>query len=260
MELSNLLEVLSWRDAVDIAAVTILAYNLLLLIRGTRAVQALLGILVLGAIAYLADTFELRTLSLVLNGVFIVLPIAIIVLFQNQIRRGLVNFGKNPLLGFATDQPVDPGFQEIVLAATTMARRRIGLLIVFERLEGLRDYIENGIELQARVSLDLLLTIFNPSTPLHDGAVIISQDRIAAAACFLPLTSNPELTTRFGTRHRAALGITEETDALALVVSEETGRISIAIRGRLSENLDSRELRNQLFRYLVTDVEDRAGL
>ena len=257
--LSEFLNFLSWRDAIDVIAVAIIVYNLLLLIRGTRAVQVLLGILVLVATAYVARAFQLHSLQTLLQQSTLLLPFAVIVLFQTQIRKALVNFGKNPLYGLAVPQHVESGFQEIVLAATTMSERKVGALIVIERLEGLRDYVENGIVLDAVVSLDLLLTIFSPATPLHDGAVIVQRDRLAAAACFLPLTSNPELSTRYGTRHRAALGITEETDALAVVVSEETGRISVAVNGQLTENLDARSLRSQLYRFLVTDIDESAS-
>ena len=171
-----------------------------------------------------------------LNGFLIVLPFAIIVLFQHEIRRALADFGRNPLVRFGRQERIESSLQEIVLAATTLSSRRIGALIVIERLQGLRNYVENGIRLDAVVSYDLLLTIFNPDTPLHDGAVIVQDDRIAAAACFLPLTSNPELSKGYGTRHRAALGITEETDAVAVVVSEETGRISVAVDGELHDD------------------------
>ena len=159
--------------------------------------------------------------------------------------------------GFAKQQKVEKTFNEVVLAATSMASRRIGALIVLERLEGLRNYIENGISLDAVVTYDLLMNLFSPDTPLHDGAVIIQEDRIAAAACFLPLTFNPELSTELGTRHRAALGITEETDALAVVVSEETGQISVARDGVLSRDLDGKDLRNTLYDYLITDLYPR---
>jgi uncharacterized protein (TIGR00159 family) len=255
----QLIELLSVRDLVDILAVAVIAYNLMLLIRGTRAVQILLGILVLLATSYLARWFGLRTLEVALQGFVIILPFAVIVIFQTQIRRALASFGKNPLFGFAMQQQqAETGFQEIIIAATTLASRKTGGLIVIERMEGLRDYIENGIELDAVLSFDLLITVFNPTTPLHDGAVIIQQGRIAAAACFMPLSSSAEISRRFGTRHRAAIGITEETDAIAVVVSEETGKISVAIEGQLIEDLDDRELRSLLFRYLVTDLDEPA--
>ncbi|MEM1250037.1 MAG: diadenylate cyclase CdaA [Acidobacteriota bacterium] len=256
MSLAELAEALSWRDALDILVVAIIAYQLLLLIRGTRAAQVLLGIVVLVGVALIARALELRSLQSLLEQAVIFVPFAVIVLFQNQIRKALVNFGRNPLYGFSAREQVESGFQQLVLAATTMAKRRVGALIVFERHQGLRDFIENGIQLDSVISLDLLLTIFNPGTPLHDGAVIVQRDRIAAAACFLPLSSNTELSMQLGTRHRAALGISEETDAVALVVSEESGRISLAVNGSLDEGLDADELRSALYRHLVTETEE----
>lgn len=260
MTLTRFFEILTWRDAVDILAVALIIYYLLLLIRGTRAVQMLLGLVFLGLVYYAAILAELPTLQQILENLLIVLPFAIIVLFQQEIRRALTNFGRNPLWGLAKQQKVVASFGDIVLAATTLSSRKIGALIVIERLQGLRTYIENGIALDAVVSYDLLINIFSPDTPLHDGAVIIQDDRIAAAACFLPLTSNPELSKEFGTRHRAALGISEETDAVAVVVSEETGVISLAFDGELHRDLDSKSLRNALYKYLLTDLYPQGGL
>ncbi len=254
MDLSRLAETLTWRDAADVLMVAIVVYNLLLLIRGTRAVQVLLGIVFVGLVYYAARLAGLPTLQTILESLLIVLPFAIIVLFQQEIRRALANFGRNPLWGLAKQQQVESTFGEIVLAATTLSSRRIGALIVIERLQGLRNYVENGIVLDAAVSFDLLINIFTPDTPLHDGAVIIQEDRIAAAACFLPLTPNPELSKEFGTRHRAAIGVTEETDAVAVVVSEETGIISVAFDGELIRDLDGKALRNTLYKYLITDL------
>lgn len=259
MTLGRILEVLTWRDAVDILAVAVVVYNLLLLIRGTRAVQMLLGIVFVGLVYSLARLAELPTLQTLLESLLIVLPFAIIVLFQQEIRRALTNFGRNPLWGIAKQQRVEATFGEIVLAATALAARRTGALIVIERLQGLRNYIENGIQLDAALSYDLLLNIFSPDTPLHDGAVIVQDDRIAAAACFLPLTANPELSKDYGTRHRAALGITEETDAVAVVVSEETGVISLAYDGELIPDLDGKSLRNALYKHLITDLYPQVG-
>ncbi|HTQ79213.1 MAG TPA: diadenylate cyclase CdaA [Thermoanaerobaculia bacterium] len=254
MNLARLLEILTWRDAVDILAVAFIIYNLLLLIRGTRAVQMLLGIVFVGVVYYIARLGDLPTLQWLLESLLIVLPFAIIVLFQQELRRALANFGRNPLFGLGKQQQIESTFGEIVLAATTLASRRIGALVVIERLEGLRNYVENGIVLDAELSYDLLINVFTPDTPLHDGAVIIQDERIAAAACFLPLTPNPELSKEFGTRHRAALGITEETDALAVIVSEETGTISVAFDGELIRDLDGKSLRNNLYKYLITDL------
>jgi len=259
LSLLRFLEILTWRDAVDVLAVAIIIYNLLLLIRGTRAVQMLLGLFFLGMVYYGAVLAELPTLQRILENLLIVLPFAVIVLFQQEIRRALVSFGRNPLWGLAKQQKVVASFSEIVLAATTLSTRRTGALIVIERLHGLRNYIENGIALDAVVSYDLLINIFQPDTPLHDGAVIIQDDRIAAAACFLPLTPNPELSKEFGTRHRAALGLTEETDAVAVVVSEETGTISVAFDGAMIRDLDSHGLRNALYEHLLTDLNAQRG-
>jgi diadenylate cyclase len=244
---------LNWHDAVDILAVAVVIYNLLLLIRGTRAVQVLLGIVFVGLLYYVARWAELVTLQTILESLLIAPPFAIIVLFQQEMRRALANFGRNPLWGLAKSQQMASGFGDIVLAATTLSARRIGGLIVIERLQGLRTYIENGIALDAVLSFDLLINIFTPDTPLHDGAVIVQEDRIAAAACFLPLSTNPSLAKDLGTRHRAALGISEETDAVAVVISEETGIISVACDGEIVRELDGKSLRNALYKYLITD-------
>ncbi len=259
MSWPRFVELLTWRDPVDILAVAVVVYNLLLLIRGTRAVQMLLGIVFVGMVYYVARLADLPTLQTLLESLLLVLPFAIIVLFQQEIRRALANFGRNPLWGLARQQKAASTFNEVVLAATTLSSRRIGALIIIERLQGLRNFIENGVRIDAALSYGLLINIFTPDTPLHDGAVIVQDDRIAAAACFLPLSANPELSQEFGTRHRAALGLTEETDALAVVVSEETGVISVVIDGEIIRNLDGKGLRNTLFKYLITDLYPQPG-
>jgi len=257
--MQEILRLLPWRDLVDVLLVAVVIYNLLLLIRGTRAVQILLGILFVGSSYYLARMAQLNTLETFLEKFLIVLPFAILVLFQHEIRRALANFGRNPFWRRATAGDEAAAFNDVALATTTLAARRIGALIVLERLEGLRDFVENGVRLNADVSFDLLISIFTPGTPLHDGAVIIREGRLAAAACFLPLTQNPELSKELGTRHRAALGISEETDAVAVVVSEETGIISVAYDGRMTSDLDAKTLRNTLYKTLVTDLHPRAA-
>jgi diadenylate cyclase len=257
--LAQFFALLTWRDAVDILAVSLVIYNLLLLIRGTRAVQVLLGIVFVGLVYYVARLADLMTLQTILESLLIALPFAIIVLFQQEVRRALANFGRNPLWGLAKQEQVAAGFGDIVLAATTLSARRIGGLIVIERLQGLRTYIENGVALDAVLSFDLLINVFTPDTPLHDGAVIVQDDRIAAAACFLPLTANPSLSKELGTRHRAALGITEETDAVTVVISEETGTISLACDGEMVRELDGKSLRNALYKYLITELYPRGG-
>ncbi len=243
-----------WQDVFDVLLVTVVLYNLLLLVRGTRAVQVLIGILVLVVLYQIAQAIDLPALETTLQTSFLFLPIAIIVLFQHEIRRALATFGTTSLWSFSNRQKLVGSFHAIGLAATTLSERRTGALIVIERLEGLRNYIENGIELDAVVSVDLLITLFDPHTPTHDGAVIIQDDRIAAAACFLPLTQSDKLSTELGTRHRAALGITEETDAVAVVVSEETGAISVAFGGEMVRDLESRDLRNRLHQFLLSDL------
>jgi uncharacterized protein (TIGR00159 family) len=165
------------------------------------------------------------------------------VLYQNEIRRGLAGIGKNPLLGRHRRREGKEGFEEIILAATTLASKKIGALIVIERDIGLKNYAESGIALDAVLTYDLLVTIFSPNTPLHDGAVIVQQNRIIAAGCFLPLTLDPHLSKELGTRHRAAIGITEETDSVTVIVSEETGIISAAMGGKITRNLDGTGLR-----------------
>jgi len=255
--LREIVELLTWNDLVDIALVTLLLYYLLLLIRGTRAVQMLSGLLLVVGAYQAAKLLRLRTLETIIENFFLFLPFAIIVLFQEQIRRGLANFGRNPLWGRSANSRVDTVLNEVVLAATTLASRKLGALIVFERHEGLRNYVENGIRLDATVSFDLIVNIFTPETPLHDGAVIVQGERLAAAACFLPLTTDPELSSTVGSRHRAALGISEETDAVALVVSEESGHISLAVGGRLRSDFEAKNLRTVLHTYLVAEGDTR---
>lgn len=248
------LELVGWRDVVDIALVAVVFYNLLLLIRGTRAVQVLLGLVFFGGVYWAARLAQLATLETILRSLLIFLPFAVIVLFQAEFRRGLASFGRNPLLAFSTHQITETAIHELVLAATALATQKTGALIVIQRLEGLRNYIENGIRIDSRVSYDLLVNIFTPGTPLHDGAVIVSENRIAAAACFLPVKLDSELSTELGTRHRAAQGISSESDAISVVVSEETGQISLAVAGELIRDLDSKALRNHLYRYLITEL------
>ncbi|MCE2558177.1 MAG: diadenylate cyclase CdaA [Acidobacteria bacterium] len=246
------LGLLGWRDLVDLLVVGLVVYNVLLVIRGTGGMRIVAGILVLLGTSWIAATLRLRTLEASLNYLLPVLPVVIVVLFQNQIRSALARVGRNPLVRLMSDQTPESGILEIVLAAQALSLRRLGALIVIERVDGLRDYVENGIVLDASISYDLLLTIFARDTPLHDGAVIVQKDRVAAAACFLPLTTSASVSIEHGTRHRAAIGMTELTDAVVVVVSEETGKISTAREGRLTGDLTMRELRNQLFELLLT--------
>lgn len=245
----------SWKDLLDVLLVAVVLYNLLLLIRGTRAMRVVFGIVILVVVYQVARLLDLAALELTLDKFFLILPVAIIVLFQHEIRRALATFGRAPLWGRNTSGEVVVMLHEIVLAATTLSDRRIGALIVFERREALRHWIENGIAVDAVVSADLLISLFHPETPTHDGAVIIHDDRIAAASCFLPLTRNAELSRELGTRHRAAIGSSEDSDALALVVSEETGGISIALGGEIERSLTPSALRTLLFKHLASERE-----
>jgi diadenylate cyclase len=234
---------LSWRDALDILIVAFIIYELLQFIRGTHAVQMALGGLVLVVLYWASKWFDLETVNWLLRTFLPYLVFGVIVVFQAEIRKVLAHLGKTPLLGVFSTEKTEGVIDEIVLASTTLAGHRTGALIVLEREIGLRSYIETGIATDAIATYDLLISIFNPGTPLHDGAAIVQGNRIAAAACFLPLTVNPELSRTLGSRHRAAIGVTEDTDALAVVVSEESGLISLVAGGRIRRGLDGRELK-----------------
>src|SRR5262250_17241 len=230
---------------IDILLVAFLIYQFLILIRGTRAAPMLVGIAVIALAFYFARLGELRTLNWVLNTLLPYVVFAVIVVFQSELRRGLAKLGSRIALMRPSGQTADV-YDDIVLAASLFSQNQTGALIVIEREIGLRTYIESGVALDAKLSYDLLATVFRPSAPLHDGAVIIQKDRIAAAACFLPLSMNPVLSTQLGTRHRAGIGITEETDAIAVIVSEETGGISIAVAGKIERDLSVEQLRARM--------------
>jgi len=236
-----------WWDVLDILIVAIIIYEVLKLIRGTRAVQMALGAGLIAALFYASRWGRLETVNWLIRNMVGYLVFALIVLFQADIRRTLAHFGRTPFFGyFGRSEGIDEMIEELAVAATALASQRTGAIIAIERSIGLRNYIEGGIPLDATLTYDLILTIFRPGSPLHDGAVMVQGDRIAAAACFLPLTVNPFIGKDFGTRHRAAIGLTEETDAVAIVVSEETGRISIALEGRIDQGIDGTELRARL--------------
>jgi diadenylate cyclase len=236
----------SWLSLVDVFIVSVLIYQILLLIRGTRAVQMALGLGFLVVFFYISRWLHLDMVQWILTNILPYFVFGIIVLFAAEIRRALANIGKNPLIRRFSQDPLKESYDEIVLAATTLASQRIGGLIVIERDIGLKNYIESGVTVDAALSYDLLVTIFSPGAPLHDGAVIIQKDRITAAACFLPLTVNPRLSKELGTRHRAAIGVTEESDAVVIVISEETGIISVVLAGRIERSLDGESLKKSL--------------
>jgi diadenylate cyclase len=236
---------ISVTSIIDILLVAILIYQFLLLVRGTRAAPMLIGVVTLGLAFYFAQLGELRTLNWLLSTLLPYAMFALIVIFQSEIRHALANLGSRIALMRSTSSVADV-YDDIVLAANLFSQDQTGALIVIEREIGLRTYIESGVALDARLSYDLLATVFRPSAPLHDGAVIVQRDRIAAAACFLPLSMNPVLSTQLGTRHRAAIGITEETDAVAVIISEETGTISVAVAGSIERDLTVERLRERL--------------
>jgi diadenylate cyclase len=243
----------SWLDLIDILIVAFLIYQLLQFIRGTHAVQMALGALVLVLLYWLSQLLHLETVNWLLRTFMPYLVFGIIVVFQSEIRKVLAQLGKTPLPGMFGSPRTEEVIDEVVLAATTLATQRTGAIVVVERDMGLRSYIETGIALDAYVTYDLLISIFNPGTPLHDGAVIIQGNRVAAAACFLPLTVNPQLSRELGSRHRAAIGVTEDTDALAVVVSEETGVISLVVGGRIRRELDAASLKSALLDVLEVE-------
>jgi diadenylate cyclase len=230
---------------IDIVLVAILIYQALMLVRGTRAAPMLVGVATLGLAFYFARLGELHTLNWLLNTLLPYVVFALIVVFQSEIRHALANLGSRISLMRSSNSVADV-YDDIVLAANLFSQNQTGALIVIEREIGLRTYIESGVALDARLSYDLLASVFRPSAPLHDGAVIVQRDRIAAAACFLPLSMNPILSTQMGTRHRAGIGITEETDSVAVIVSEETGAISVAVGGNIERDLTVESLRDRL--------------
>jgi len=254
----HLQELSLWALA-DIAILALLIYQLLLMIRGTRAVNILLA---LAAVALLfvmtgPGLIELHALHSILGNLLFYLPLIVIVLFQNQIRQALAQLGKNPLSSLIPKRTDENLIEEVTLAAVSLASKRIGALIVVEREMGLRTFSETGIALDALISYDLLMNIFTRRSPLHDGAVIIAEGRIKAASCYLPLTTNPSLSRTYGTRHRAAVGITEESDAVAIVVSEERGVVSLAENGKISEALDAQGLETLLVHLLGGGTGER---
>jgi len=235
-------------DILDIALMSLILYRLLLIIKGTKAAQMLigLGILLLASVA--SRYLELYTIDWLVQSFWAQIVIAIIVLFQPEIRRALAHMGEAQFLTFTKAEELK-SLEEIVRAAISLANRKIGALIVIERETSLKDFIEVGTPLDAKVSKELLISIFYPTSPIHDGAVIINGNRIAAAGCFLPITLSAELSKSLGTRHRAGIGLTEETDAIAIIVSEETGFISMASGGKLETRLDMGTLRE-----MMTDI------
>jgi len=243
-ELLRFLGQLRITDLIDFIIVWAIIYGLLKLVRGTRAVQMAVGLLGVGLLYQISVILGLDTLQFVMRTTLLYFGFAILVIFAPEIRSALMRVGSN--LGpfrFGHSKASHEAYDDIVLAAMTLSSRKIGALIVLERKVGLQNYIDTGVLLRAALSYDLLVTIFDPHTPLHDGAVIVRSHKVEAASCFLPLTLNPRLSKELGTRHRAAIGVTEDTDAAAVVVSEETGVISFVQNGEITRYLNSSSLR-----------------
>ena len=249
------------QHVLDILIVTFVLYKLLLLIRETRAEQVLKGLGILLLVTYLSEVLQFSTVYWILKNTATVGVIALLIVFQPELRRALEQIGRGQLLDMFflhDDQDFTKLVNELVHSVQNLAKAKTGALIVMERKTGINEVIETGVKIDGELSEALLLNIFFENTPLHDGAVIIRGDRIAAAGCFLPLTENSNISKQLGTRHRAALGITEISDSIAIVVSEETGVISIASNGKLTRYLDSKALREMLRKYLIKERETRS--
>jgi uncharacterized protein (TIGR00159 family) len=241
---------LRWQDALDIGIVAFAVYWLIRMIRGTRAMQMIIGLVVI-LLAYVASQMlGLFTLNWMLDNFLGSILVVIIVIFQSDIRRALTQVGRTPLFGIADRIERGQALEEITKAVVSLASKRVGALIVLEREVGLNDYIEVGTALDARVSRELVESVFLPHSPIHDGALVIQKGRAAAARCFLPLSVDMDLSKELGTRHRAAVGLTEETDAVAIVVSEEQGKISFVVDSKVSQDLDGPQVRAALKQHL----------
>jgi diadenylate cyclase len=244
----ELIRQIRWQDAVDIGIITFLVYRALQILRGSRAMQMIIGLAVI-LFAYVSSrALGLFTLNWILDNFLGSIILVIIVIFQSDIRRALTQVGTAPLFGSVerSVQPAGDIIEEIAQAASSLAARRVGGLIVVEREVGLNEYMEIGTRLDARVSRELLESVFLPHSPIHDGALVIQKGRVTAVRCLLPLSTNPNLRKTWGTRHRAALGVTEETDGVAVVISEQEGAVALVVGGNVTENIDGARLRSAL--------------
>lgn len=246
----SVLSTMTWRDVFDVLIIWFIVYRGFLILRGTAALQSLIGLLGLGLLYILSRAFDLYAVGWLLDKFFVYIVLAVLILFQNDIRRGLARAGGRFFTGGFQAQGTSVN-EELVQAAFALASRRIGALFVIERGASLDELVEGGHGLDAEVSQDLLVTIFHPTSPLHDGAVVLQDGRLAAAKCMLPLSLTKDIARYFGTRHRAALGLSEETDAMVIVVSEERGAVSLVLAGALTPVADANELREQLQQVLA---------
>jgi len=254
---TKIFNLIRWQDVVDILLVTVILYRVLLIMKGTKAAQMLIGLGVLFLAFVLSKYLGLYTIDWIIQSLWAQIVLAIIILFQPEIRRTLAQMGEARFLPSFTTAEELRSLEEIIKASAALSNRKIGALIVIEKDTNLKDFIEMGTQLDAKVSRELLLSIFHPTSPIHDGAVIIRGNRVVAAGCFLPLTLSAEISKSLGTRHRAGIGLTEETDAVVIIVSEETGSITTAIGGSLQKNVDTTSLRNFLTEIFVKSQEAR---
>ncbi len=252
------LSTIRWNDVVDIAILSYVLYRTLLILKGTRAFQSLLGLVFVVLVYAVAARAHLYTLHLLLQEFFGAIVLAVIILFQNDIRHGLARAGGRLFRSFAP-RPETSVLEDVVRACFALASRRMGALIAIQRTAALDDYVDPALRLDAHVSQELLLSIFHPTSPLHDGAVVLQSGRLAAAKVFLPLSLSKDVSRFFGTRHRAALGLTEETDAVVLIVSEERGTVSLAMAGALTPVGDVNELRQRLQEIFATTDAQEGG-
>ncbi len=243
-------------DVLDILIVAVLFYRLLSLVRGTRSAQMIVGLMLIAAVGVVAQYFDLLAVRWIVSSLKTVWLIVFVILFQPELRHALAQFGRTRYFRNFLRGENYGVLGEVIRAAENLSARRHGGLIVMERNVGLRNFVETGTRIDAKVSAELLVTLFSPGSPLHDGAVIVREDSIVAASCILPLSSNPRTAISLGTRHRAALGLSEETDAAVIVASEQTGAISVAHRGVLYQRLDEGQLRSELSRIFRIRPQD----
>ena len=255
MDISFILNL--WRPVLEIVIIWFIVYRVLLFIQGTRTVQVVIGLVMLMLLAALSRFFQLNSINWILTKIFAIGILAFFIIFQPELRRALARIGQNA--AFRTFIKKGGLLDEIVKACEMLAKRRLGALIAIERDIGLRNYVESGVIIDAKVSAELIVTIFTQTTPLHDGGIIIEEERIISCGCLFPLSQNPDLSKTLGTRHRAGLGLTEETDAVTIIVSEETGAVSLTVHGKMTKNLDSQELR-RILRNLFRPVQRQRSI
>ncbi len=254
----EILKQLRWQDILDILLVAVILYSVLLIIKGTRALRILIGLFILLIVFLLSGYMGLYTMDWLIQSLWAQIVLALVILFQPEIRRALAKMGEARFIPSLTSAEELRSLEEIVRASVALANRKIGALFVIERETNLEDFIEVGTPLDAKVSHELLLSIFHPTSPIHDGAVVIRGNRIIAAGCFLPLSLSAAISKTYGTRHRAGIGLSEETDAIVIIISEETGAISTAVGGKLEKNVDMGSLRNFLTEIFASPKNKRS--